>query len=73
MRSFYLFRTFGSPSQAVFVFSCPESTPIRKKMTMSSSKASVLAATSEMDITFDKYCPVYFIIKAFIMLQCVLL
>jgi twinfilin len=37
-----------------FIFSCPEEVPIRMKMTMSSSKASVLAAAREQGIQFDK-------------------
>lgn len=38
----------------IFVFSCPENTPVRTKMTMSSSKASVLAAAQSKGLVFDK-------------------
>lgn len=37
-----------------FVFSCPESTPIRQKMTMASAKATVLGVMSEQGLVFDK-------------------
>lgn len=38
----------------VFVYSCPESTPVRMKMTMASSKASVMAAAQSKGLTFQK-------------------
>lgn len=37
-----------------FVYSCPEATPLRTKMTMSSSKATVLAAASAQGISFSR-------------------
>lgn len=37
-----------------FVYSCPESTLVRTKMTMSSSKATVLAAATSQGITFTR-------------------
>jgi len=37
-----------------FIFSCPENVPVRSKMTMSSSKASVLAAAQQQGVTFDR-------------------
>jgi twinfilin len=45
-----------SPSSAAFyfVYSCPESTLVRTKMTMSSSKATVLAAASAQGISFSR-------------------
>lgn len=52
---FFLFRpAISDEDTAVFVYSCPEATPIRKKMTMSSTKASVLAVAAELGITFVK-------------------
>eukprot|EP01031_Cornospumella_fuschlensis_P028284 gene28284-34152_t len=38
-----------------FIYFCPEETPVRAKMTMSSSKASVLAAAGEHNVAFDKF------------------
>jgi hypothetical protein len=38
-----------------FVYSCPETTPVRTKMTMSSSKATVLAAASGQGISFARF------------------
>ncbi len=37
-----------------FIFCCPESTPARLKMIMSSSKASVIAAAMSQGIFIDK-------------------
>lgn len=37
-----------------FVFSCPENVPVRSKMTMSSSKASVVAVANMHGINFNK-------------------
>ena len=37
-----------------FIFSCPENTNIKKKMTMSSFKATVLAIANEAGISPDK-------------------
>eukprot|EP01039_Chlorochromonas_danica_P004912 gene4912-5388_t len=41
-------------SLSLFIYFCPENTPIRLKMTLSSSKASVLASAAEQGITFDR-------------------
>lgn len=37
----------------VLVYSCPEASAVRLKMTYSSSKASVVAAAAEAGVTFD--------------------
>lgn len=37
-----------------FVFFCPDEAPVRVKMTMSSSKASVITAARKQDLFFDK-------------------
>ncbi|KAJ1396961.1 hypothetical protein B484DRAFT_458792 [Ochromonadaceae sp. CCMP2298] len=42
------------PTLSLFLFSCPENTPVRLKMTMSSCKAAVLAAAQSKGVTFDK-------------------
>mmetsp|Transcript_6225 Transcript_6225/g.9388 ORF Transcript_6225/g.9388 Transcript_6225/m.9388 type:complete len:343 (+) Transcript_6225:92-1120(+) len=44
----------SSSSCFVFLFSCPENTPVRMRMSMSSCKASVLAACSSKGISFDR-------------------
>ena len=36
-----------------FVFSCPEAAPVRLKMMSSTCKATVLDATTRLDIAFD--------------------
>jgi len=38
---------------SVLVYSCPEESAVRLKMTYSSSKASVVAAAAEAGVTFD--------------------
>ena len=38
----------------IFIFFCPENIPVRVKMTMSSSKASVIALINSNGIEFDK-------------------
>lgn len=40
--------------KGLFLFVCPEGVPVRVKMTMSSSKASVLAAATQIGVVFDK-------------------
>ena len=37
-----------------FIFSCPESVPVRSKMVMSSAKATVLALAGELGLSFDR-------------------
>jgi twinfilin-like protein len=44
----------STETMSFFVFSCPESVPIRSKMVMSSAKATVLAIVAEAGLTFDK-------------------
>eukprot|EP01036_Dinobryon_divergens_P023023 gene23023-31335_t len=43
-----------SDASSLFIFSCPESVPIRMKMTMSSCKSSVIAAAQRLGLTFEK-------------------
>eukprot|EP01040_Poterioochromonas_malhamensis_P000587 gene587-627_t len=53
----FIFGKFTKPdgtSFRFFVFSCPENVPVRMKMTMSSSKASVTAAAAVAGLNFDK-------------------
>lgn len=38
-----------------FVYSCPENIPVRDKMTMSTSKATVIGTAGDHGISFDKY------------------
>jgi hypothetical protein len=38
----------------IFIFFCPENIPVRAKMTMSSSKASVISLINSNGIEFDK-------------------
>lgn len=54
-------------SLSCFIYFCPEETPVRSKMTMSSSKASVLAAAGEHNVTFDKYCYQYYLLAIYSM------
>lgn len=53
---FYLAKLNGEASSITtfFIFSCPESTPVKMKMTMSSSKVSVISAAKEYGLTFTK-------------------
>jgi len=44
----------STETMSFFVFSCPESVPIRSKMVMSSAKATVLAIVAEAGLTFVK-------------------
>ena len=44
----------GGTQLSFFIFSCPESVPIRTKMVMSSAKATVLSIVSESGVTFDR-------------------
>lgn len=47
--------TSGSSSiVTLFIYSCPENVPVRQKMTMSSSKASVLGAAGNFGLVPDK-------------------
>jgi twinfilin-like protein len=47
--------TCGSTSELTFfIFSCPESVPVRSKMVMSSAKATVLAIASEIGLSIDR-------------------
>jgi hypothetical protein len=39
---------------SLFIFSCPENVHVRIKMTMSSAKASVIAAAGDKGVAFDK-------------------
>ncbi len=41
-------------SGTFFVFSCPESTPVRMRMTLSSSKSTVMAKLDELGLRFTK-------------------
>lgn len=38
----------------MFVYSCPETLPIRMKMTLSTVKSAAIAAAQELGVTFDK-------------------
>ena len=49
-----LTKSSGGQGVFFFIFSCPEVTPIRQKMTMASAKASVLAMAGEQGLVFDK-------------------
>jgi len=46
--------TMMSEVSSIFAFSCPENVPIRMKMTMSSCKASVIAAAQAIGLRFER-------------------
>uniref|UniRef100_K3WLI0 ADF-H domain-containing protein n=1 Tax=Globisporangium ultimum (strain ATCC 200006 / CBS 805.95 / DAOM BR144) TaxID=431595 RepID=K3WLI0_GLOUD len=56
--SFVAYRYRGSlvaaQSTLIFLYVCPEESPVRQKMVYSTCKATVLAATSGLGIEFDK-------------------
>ena len=48
------FTNFEKKLLPFFVYSCPENIPIREKMTMSTSKATVIGAAAQNGITFER-------------------
>lgn len=53
---FYALRHQGTRDHAssYFIYSCPEETPIREKMILSTAKSTVIAALANAGINFDK-------------------
>ncbi|DAZ98272.1 TPA: hypothetical protein N0F65_008957 [Lagenidium giganteum] len=54
--SFVAYRYNGAlaPTSLLFIYVCPEDAPVRQKMVYSTCKATILSATSELGIEFDK-------------------
>jgi len=48
------FMNYEKKHMNFFVYSCPENVPVRDKMTMSTSKATVIGTAGEHGISFDK-------------------
>lgn len=48
------FMNFEKKHMNFFIYSCPESVPVRDKMTMSTSKATVIGTAGDHGISFDK-------------------
>lgn len=57
-------------SLSFFVFSCPENVPVRQKMTMSSCKATVIAAAGVQGLIFDRYLAFWLVASVLSWTEC---